>query len=205
MKCWPLLAIALLAAISTSGLGKSLSEESKRGRLQTLRTADVKTMHLTLLEHAYLDAYVVLSGENQCQQFFGGSGSRQVLDEFVIRLKTLTMSDSRIGIRMSGTFTIQTEPQEGLSFRLFEQANINSRGAFFRAKTFPAEPLVPNVGSFAPNTREARVLILLHELAHLIKGNDGAWLIPDDGNSPQLSRLNTLTVESKCGQQIRGL
>jgi hypothetical protein len=204
MKSSPLLAIALLLAIATSGLGKSLSEESKRGRLQTLRKADVKTMHLTPLEHAYLDSYTVLSGDNQCKQFFG-IGSGQVLDAFVIRLQIRTMSDSRIGIRMSGAFTIQTEPHEGLSFRLFEQADINSRGAFLRAKTFPAEPLVPNVGSFPPNTREARVLLLLHELAHLIKGNDGAWLIPDDGNSPQLSHLNTLTVESKCGQQIRGL
>jgi hypothetical protein len=27
----------------------------------------------------------------------------------------------------------------------------------------------------------------------------------DDGGSPQLSQLNTLTVESKCGKQIRTL
>jgi hypothetical protein len=162
-------------------------------------------MHLTLLEHAYLDTYRVLSGDSQCNQFFGGTGARQVLDELVIRLQIRPMGDSRIGIRMSGIFTVQVEPQEGLLFRLFEQADINGQGAFFRAKTFPAEPLVPNVGSFPPNTREARVLILLHELAHLIKGKDGAWLIPDDGNSPQLSRRNTLTVESNCGQQIRDL
>jgi hypothetical protein len=162
-------------------------------------------MHLTLLEHAYLDAYGVLGGDNQCNQFFGGIGSRQVLDELVIRLQIRPMGDSRIGIRMSGTFSSQVEPQKGLSYRLFERADINGQGAFFRAKVFPAEPFVPNVGSFLPNTREARVLILLHELAHLIKGKDGAWLIPDDGNSPQLSRRNTLTVESNCGQQIRAL
>jgi hypothetical protein len=205
MKWWPLLAIALLLAIATSALGKSLSEQKQRSRLTKLRTADVKTMHLSLLEHAYLDTFRVLSGDNQCNQFFGGTGSRQVLDELVIRLQIRPMGDSRIGIRMSGTFTVQVEPQEGLSFRLFEQADINGYGAFFRAKTFPADPLVPNVGSFLPNTREARVLILLHELAHLIKGSDGTWLIPDDGSNPQLSHLNTATVESKCGQQIRAL
>jgi hypothetical protein len=86
---------------------------------------------------------------------------------------------------------------------LFKQAEINSFGAFYRSKTFPAEPFVPNMGSFRPNTREVRVLILLHELAHLIKGSDGRWLIPDDGTDAQLSRANTLTIESKCGQQIR--
>ena len=37
---------------------------------------------------------------------------------------------------------------------------------------------VPGVGAFQPNTREARTLILLHELAHLIRGKDGRWLIP---------------------------
>jgi hypothetical protein len=106
---------------------------------------------------------------------------------------------------MSGSFISLVEPQEGMPYRLFELAEINSFGAFYRSKTFPAEPFVPNVGSFRPNTKEARVLILLHELAHLIKGSDGNWLIPDDGNSPPLSRINTLTVESKCGLQIRTL
>ena len=97
------------------------------------------------------------------------------------------------------------EPETGIAYRLFERMEINSVGAFFRAKTFAAEPLVPNMGSFRPNTREARVLIPLHELAHLIKSKDETWLIPDDGNSSRLRRLNTLTVESKCGQQIRAM
>jgi hypothetical protein len=205
MKCRPLLAIALLLATATSGFGNALSEEKQRSRLQALHTEDVKNMHLTPLDLAYLDAYALLSGHNQCRQFFAGSGSRQVLDELVIRLRIRLISDSRIGIRMSGTFTSLVEPQEGISYRLFDQAEINSIGAFYRSKTFPAEPLVPNMGSFRPNTREARVLILLHELAHLIKGRDGTWLIPDDGSDAQLSRTNTLTVESKCGQQIRAL
>lgn len=106
---------------------------------------------------------------------------------------------------MSGTFTSLVEPHEGIAYRLFEQSEINSLGAFYRAKTFPSEPSVPNMGSFPPNTREARVIILLHELAHLIKDEHGAWLIPDDGDRPQISRRNTLTIESRCGQQIRAL
>jgi hypothetical protein len=205
MKYQPLLAIALLLATAMSGSGKSLSEGKQRSRLQALRTVDFKNMHLPPLDRAYLDTYALLGGHNQCSQFFAGGGSRQILDELVVRLRTRSMSDSRIGIRMYGTFTSLIEPQEGISYRLFAEAEINSIGAFYRSRVFPAEPPVPNMGSFRPNTREARVLILLHELAHLIKGRDGTWLIPDDGNDTQLSRSNTLTVESKCGQQIRAL
>jgi hypothetical protein len=200
-----MLAIGLLLATATSGFGNSLTEEKQRSRLQALRTEDVKNMHLTPLDRAYLDTYALLGDHSKCSQFFAGSGSRQVLDEFVIRLRIRLLSDNRIGIRMSGTFTSFVEPQEGISYRLFQRAEINSVGAFYRSKVFPDELWVPNMGSFQPNTREARVLILLHELAHLIKGRDGKWLIPADGSDAQLSRSNTGIVESKCGQQIRAL
>src|SRR4030095_10704973 len=202
MKCEPLLAIALLVATAVSGLGKSLSEEKQRSRLQALRTADVKKMHLTPLDRAYLDTYMLLSGDNQCTEFFAGSVSRLVLNELVIKFRIRLISDNRIGVRMFGAFTNFVEPEDRIAYRLFEQAEINSGGAFYSSKTFPSQPRVPNMGSFRPNTREARVLILLHELAHLIKGRDGLWLIPDDGNNPQLSDLNTQTIESECGRYI---
>jgi len=203
MKC--LLALALLLSTTISGFGKSLSEEKQRSRLHALRTEEFENRHLTLLDRAYLDAYVVLSGDNQCSHFFAGSGSLQVLDELVIRLRIRLMTDSSIGIRMSGTFTNLVNLQEGIAYRLFEQADINSSGAFYKSKTHPEEPFVPNMGSFRPNTRRVRVLILLHELAHLIRGRSGVWLIPDDGCNTELSRKNTLTIESKCGEQIRAL
>ena len=47
------------------------------------------------------------------------------------------------------------------------------------------------------------MLMLLHELAHLIAGPDGRWLIPDDGNNQELSRKNTLLVEARCRDQIK--
>jgi hypothetical protein len=165
----------------------------------------MKNMHATELYQAYLDTYALLSGDNKCVQFFTGRKSRLVLDELVMRLRVRFMSDSRIGIRMSGTFSSFVEHQEGIAYRLFEQAEINRIGAFYRSKVSLAEPSVPGIGSFRPNTREARVLILLHELAHLIQGNKGTWLIPDDGSDAQLSRSNTLIVESKCGKYIRTL
>jgi hypothetical protein len=205
MKCQALLAIVLLLVITTSGFGKSLSKEEQRGHFQMLRTETVKNMHLTPLDRAYLDTYSLLSGDNHCSRFFAGSGSRLVLDELVIRLRVRVINDSGIGIRMSGTFTNLVEPQQGIAYRLFEQAEINSQGAFYKSFAFPDDRLIPDIGRFPPDTREARVLMLLHELAHLIKGTDGRWLIPDDGGDAQLSRSNTLTIESKCGEHIRAL
>jgi hypothetical protein len=68
-----------------------------------------------------------------------------------------------------------------------------------------SDPHVPKVGSFQPNTREARALILLHELGHLLKGASGGWLLADDGNDVRASERNTALVEKKCGTQIRSL
>jgi len=175
-----------------------------RSRLRSLQAEEIKNPKLTVMELAYLDASKLLADNNRCSSFFGGEKANQILEEFVITLRKKTYPDSRIGIRLSGTISL-AESSDGVSYRLFEKAEINNLGAFYRAKMFPSEPLVPNMGSFAPNTRQARVIILLHELAHLIKSKDGTWLIPDDGHSAALSRTNTGTIESVCGEQIRGL
>ena len=204
MKVRPLLAIALLFFTPGPSFSKSPAEEKQRSRLRSLQAEEIKNPQLTLKELAYLDASNMLSNNNRCSNFFGGEKANQILEELVITLRAKTMPDARIGIRMSGTFNL-AKSSDGVLYRLFEKAEINSLGAFYRAKMFPSEPLVPNMGSFAPNTRQARVMILLHELAHLIKRNDGTWLIPDDGHSAALSRTNTGTIESVCGEQIRGL
>jgi len=91
-----------------------------------------------------------------------------------------------------------------LTYRVFDHAALNINGPFKKAKVFADEPFVPGVGSFRPNTREARVLILMHELGHLIE-RDHRWLLPDDGTSPAQSRQNTKIVEKNCGAQIRAL
>ncbi len=205
MRHQSLIAIALLLATSITGFGNSLSEEQQRGRLQVLRSGDVRNISLTPLDRAYLDARTLLDHNSTCSQFYGGSASEQVLVELAVRLRTGLINDTKIGIKMSGSFTWFVDSERGISYRLFEEAEINSIGPFYRSKIFPAEPFVPNVGSFHPNTREARILILLHELAHLIKGRNGMWLIPDDGGNPRLSHQNTLTVESRCGEEIRAL
>jgi hypothetical protein len=61
------------------------------------------------------------------------------------------------------------------------------------------------VGSFPPNSREARILMLLHELGHLMRGTDEKWLLPDDGNNMGDSMRNTRKIESVCGNEIRSL
>jgi hypothetical protein len=200
-----LFAIALLLTSSMSGLGAP-SAEQKRERLRLLRGEEVRRMKLTPLDRAYLDARALLGQPGACREFYGPASER-VLEELVIELREERMSNASIGIRMSGPFTsfANAEEAEGISYRLFARAELNTEGPFCKAKVFTAEPLVPNVGSFRPNTREVRVLILLHELAHLIQGRNGRWLIPDDGGNPQLSRQNTNAVESRCGKQIRAL
>ena len=204
MKVWPLLAIALLFFTPGPSFSKSPAAEKQRSRLRSLHADEIKNPKLTLLELAYFDASKMLSNKNRCSNFFGGEKANPILEELVITLREQTIPDARIGIRMSGTFNL-AKSSDGVLYRLFDKAEINSLGAFYRAKMFPSEPLVPNMGSFASNTRKARVMILLHELAHLIKGEDGTWLIPDDGHSADLSRRNTGTIESVCGEQIRGL
>ena len=196
--------IALLMLTSVSAMA-GVSAEEKREHLRMLRTQAFRKVNVTPLERAYLDAFTVLGEQNTCSEFFGGHTAQDVLEELVIELRDERMNDASIGIRMSGPFTVFANSERHISYRLFADAALNTSGPFCTAKVFAAEPFVANVGSFQPNTRAVRVLILLHELAHLILGRNGLWLIPDDGNQPQLSRQNTSTVESRCGVQIRNL
>lgn len=199
------LAIALVVSTSIAGFGNSASAQDRRVRLQMLRAPLPAQINLTPLERAYVDTAGILERQDTCSQFFGGTESAKVLDELLMRLREHSINDCRTGVRMSGLFENHVDSESGVFYRLFAEVELNTGGPFYKAKVFPAEPFVPNVGSFRPNTREARVLILLHELAHLIKGRDSTWLIPDDGGNPQLSRQNTRTVETQCGQQIRAL
>ena len=199
-----LFAIALLLSTSVSGFG-GVSPEQKREHLRMLRTEAFRKVSLTPLDRAYLDAFTVLGRPNTCSEFFGAEAAQDALAELVIELREERMNDASLGIRMSGPFTVFGNSEGHISYRLFADAALNTSGPFCKAKVFDAEPFVPKVGNFRPNTREVRVLILLHELAHLLPGRNGAWLIPDDGNQPQLSQQNTSTVESACGKEIRAL
>ena len=161
---------------------------------------------LAHLEQALQDAIRILSNNNSCSRFFGDTKTAaEVLPRLTSRFEVRLLRDSRIGIEMSGAFTYFGQTKKHGAYRLFDAATINIRGPFLKAKVFPTEPTVPPVGSFRPNTREARVLMLLHELAHLVKGQDDNWLVPDDGDDPALSKHNTELIESQCRAQILSL
>jgi hypothetical protein len=69
----------------------------------------------------------------------------------------------------------------------------------------PLRKFPSDVGNFAPGSRGARALILLHELGHLIQGEDGDWLLPDDGFNGTQSKANTLRVQQVCAKELQAL
>lgn len=167
--------------------------------------AEPRSIRDKQIGNAYRDALSIVAADNACSQFFGGSyAAATVLAELAGQLHR-TKLDMGIGIRMSGRETTIISRAHQLQYRLFERAEVNLAGPFSTHQHFPSEAHVPSVGSFQPDTREARALMLLHEIGHLIVGPDGAWLLPDDGHNEAQSNANTHLIEAKCGAQIRAL
>lgn len=156
---------------------------------------------LTPIEKAYLDAYSILREDNGCSRFYGGPAAIEALNRLVGQMKPAHL-DSTIGLRMTGRTSNARNYQTGLSYRLFEKVEVNVNGSFYRANKFPQASTISRVGEFSPNTREARLAILLHELGHLIQAADKHWLLPNDGDDPSTSRQNTQRVIDVCRDQI---
>jgi hypothetical protein len=155
---------------------------------------------------AYKDAYQILSGQNPCSRFFGGPlKAVEVLNGLFDKLEASRLSSTKVGLSMYGSVRMVSNDKTGASYRLFDKAVINTRGPFYQRKFSNADPFVPGVGSFQPNTREARATILLHEMGHLLQADDGHWLLPNDGESDEQSRKNTETIETRCGKEIKEL
>jgi hypothetical protein len=196
----------IVATHSTSNAQDQAVNVSVEINNATTSAPRVKPVPHELVEQAIHDAIAIVSRNDSCGRFYGETKTaEEVLRRLATQFQVHLLGDSRTGIEMSGHFTYFGRKEKQLGYRLFATATINSRGPFLKAKAFPAEPHVPPVGAFRPNTREARVLMLLHEVAHLVRGEDGNWLIPDDGNAPALSRRNTALVESQCRAQILSL
>jgi hypothetical protein len=154
---------------------------------------------------AYYDTMRILGSGNQCSAFFGGSeASVSVFGNFMASVKRAYLP-AGIGVKMSGDYINVLNARTQLKYRLFEKASVNTAGPFYQSKSANSTPLIFGVGSFPPTSREARVLMLLHELGHLMKGSDGTWLLADDGSSVEDSINNTRKIESICGDQIREL
>jgi hypothetical protein len=154
---------------------------------------------------AYRDGFTILSADNNCSRFFGGTAAPlEVFSQMMAKFRKGYLI-YETGIQMSGDYSNYKNDLNGLYYRLFEKEIVNTQGAFYKEKRFISEPHIPMVGHFAPNTRQARILMLLHELAHLMRGSDGRWLIPDDGFDYSRSRKNTERIEKHCGEYIRKL
>jgi hypothetical protein len=162
------------------------------------------TRKLSEVEKSYLDTYHILRDDNTCSRFFGGPGAVQALNQLTQRLRPATL-DRHIGIRMRGDTTSVLNYSTGFRYRMFETVEVNINGPFFQGNGLPGRSRISSVGSFLPNSREARVTLLLHELGHLIRKSDDQWVLRDDGHDSWLSAENTHRVIEACGKQIREL
>ncbi len=157
------------------------------------------------LNRAYVDVFTILSKQNTCSRFYGGPYvATTVLNSFVTLVKSEPLL-REVSFQMDGRPRLIRNVAAGAYYRLFDQVRVNSNGSFYQRRQMTMRKFPADVGSFGPGTRRARALILLHELAHLIPGQNGSWLIPDDGyNGPQ-STANTLQVQQVCWAQLEEL
>lgn len=153
-----------------------------------------------LLDHAYLDVFTILNYDNPCSRFYGGRLAITALNEFVRRLKP-TYMDRRYAVRMSGPITTFQSHMTGFTFRQFDKAELNLGGAFFKGRS-SSERSTKIVSDFQPNTRETRIVVLLHELGHLVKDDENKWILSDDGGDAALSVQNSQRVLSVCRKEI---
>jgi hypothetical protein len=157
------------------------------------------------LTQAYADVFKILSDENSCSDFYGGPRkATTVLNGFVPLVQSHRLL-KELSFEMTGRTRILHNPITGLSYRLFDKTIVNSDGSFYRRRLDSLHRFPADVGSFPPGTRQARALILLHELGHLMEGDDGEYLLPDDGHDGALSNRNTLLVQRACRVQLETL
>lgn len=152
---------------------------------------------------AYEGVLKILQSPNRCSEFFGGADAIDVFNQLVGKMEKNYLA-ANIGIRMSGKTRTINDLQTNRTYRLFEKVSLNGNGPFYRSSNSLLLGAT-KVGTYAPNTREARALMLLHELGHAVIAADGDWLLPDDGNDANLSRNNSLKIEKECGETIAGL
>jgi hypothetical protein len=158
-----------------------------------------------VLATAYFNTLQVLSTTNGCSLFFGGpAASVGVFNQLIRRVRKEFFS-TPIGIQMSGQTTNIRNETLGREYRLFDKVSINAHGPFYRERFSRSGRLFPRTATFAANTNEVRVLMLLHELGHVMKGEDGHWLLPDDGQDDNISRSNSQKIRDVCGEQIQAI
>ena len=157
------------------------------------------------ITRAYSDVFKILSNPNTCSDFYRGPRTATtVLNGFVRRVKSQSLLRD-VSFEMVGSPRIIRDPATGASYRLFEKTMVNINGSFYQRREDPMRKFPSDVGNFAPGSRAARALILLHELGHLIQDENGEWLIPDDGFDRTQSKENTMRVQQACRQELKKL
>lgn len=157
------------------------------------------------ITQAYIDVFKILSDQNTCSKFYRGPRTATtVLNGFVRRVKSQSLLRD-VSFEMVGSPRIIRDPATGASYRLFEKTMVNINGSFYQRRADPMRKFPADVGNFAPGSRAARALILLHELGHLIQDENGEWLIPDDGFDGRQSKENTLRVQQMCRKELNKL
>ena len=173
------------------------SEESPRRLVVTKKDWD--------LTQAYFDVFRILSNQNTCSGFYGGARTATtVLNGFVTRVESQPLL-REVSFQMAGSPRIIRDPATSALYRVFEKTTVNTNGSFYQRRADPMRKFPSDVGNFAPGSRAARALILLHELGHLIQGENGDWLIPDDGHNGTQSKANTLRVQLVCRKELEAL
>jgi hypothetical protein len=157
-----------------------------------------------LFASAYFGALSILAASNECSDFFGGPAAAEVFTQLMGNVSKNSLP-ALVAMNMNGLTVQVTNARTKSKYRLFDKVLINSHGAFYRDRAPVSLAPLPGVGGFPANTNEVRVLMLLHELGHAIKGDDGKWLLPDDGKDSGLSRRNSQKIEDVCGRQIKAL
>jgi len=157
------------------------------------------------LAQAYSDVFKILSDQNPCSSFYGGPrAATTVLNDFVVLVQSQPMQ-REVTFQMVGTPRVLRDPATGASYRLFDRTLVNTNGSFYQRRVELMREYPSDIGDFAPGSRQARALILLHELGHLIQDENGDWLIPDDGHNGPQSKANTLRVQQACRVQLATL
>lgn len=190
------------AAASDEGRAEAVAAAAPPVNAAPAPTPLALSSEAVLDRSSYEDVFRILKAGNSCSDFFGGPRlAVTVFNQLTLQLRKRPIGERAVAIRMSGSYTNYQDMMTGAMYRLFEDAAVNSAGPF-AAPSVAREANYKRVGRFTIETRQARALILLHELGHLLRGKDGKWLLPDDGNRPDLSESNTRKVESHCISQL---
>lgn len=187
--------------------GGSLNKSDSASLLAPMRPLiSGLSQKVKVIDRAYLDAYTILSAENSCSKFFGGPYlATVILNLLYPKLKQTALDNNEVGIIMSGVTTTGQDKQTGVGFRLFENVAVNLKGPFFQSFNPKTHRFFNRVGGYPANTREARVVMLLHELGHLLPGSGPHWLLEDDANNFPQVMANTNSVLERCDAQVKSL